>query len=80
MHGTKVYFVWRRNDGHIGASANGMPQNYVTGGADPEKGSTVRASQGIPVTFEKLGEFTEWFGENGAHDFILAEMQKAGAE
>ncbi len=42
------YFVWRRNDGYINATAGGWPRDYPAGYGSPE------------VTFEHLGEFTEW--------------------
>lgn len=67
------YVVWKRNDGAIGASANYLPRNTVTGGAEPAKGESHRPGSGIPITFVQLGEFTEWWP---AHDFIKEQREK----
>jgi hypothetical protein len=42
------YIVWKRNDGYVAASVNHMPSGWV------------QPNDNKPVTFEKLGEFTEW--------------------
>jgi hypothetical protein len=51
------YLIFRRNDGYINCSLNTLPHDWVTGGADPEYPGGPREGAGIPVTFEKLGEF-----------------------
>lgn len=74
------YFVWRRNDGQLGASVNGMPRDYVTGGVyETAKESAERRAKGlplegagIPVTFEKIGEVENW---DDARKMIQAERK-----
>ena len=41
-----TYFIWRRNDGYIGATAGWMPNGWRNPFCD--------------VTFTKLGETTSW--------------------
>jgi hypothetical protein len=67
-----MYIVWRRNDGYVAATV-GMPDDYVTGGSDPLPGTRERIGSGIPVTFEKLGEFVDW---NSAYNMIVTERAK----
>jgi hypothetical protein len=71
------YIVWRRNDGYIAATANHMPQNWLTGGSDPGPGETHRPGSGVPVTFEFLAEFPEWTKE--CYDFIVDARAKEEA-
>ena len=42
------YFVWRRNDGHVGATRNFMPKGWI------------QPNDGKPVTFEHLGTVEKW--------------------
>lgn len=51
-----MFYVWRRNDGYVAVTLQ-MPQDYLTGGAEPEPGSRERVGSGKPVTFVKLDEF-----------------------
>lgn len=42
-----MFYVWRRNDGYVDATAGRMPSDHV-------------GANGKTATFEKLGEFEEW--------------------
>ena len=55
----KSFFVWRRNDGHIGVTTY-MPRDYITGGSEPIISGGERPGFGLPVTFERLAEFDEF--------------------
>lgn len=57
----QAYFVWRRNDGYVNASANRMPNDYEN------------PNNGVKVTFEKIGVFTFW---HDAYQMIEQERQK----
>ena len=62
------YFVWKRNDGHIGVALGSMPTGWTTGGA-----YRTFEGAGQPVTFEKLAEFPSW---EGVSDFVEAQRSK----
>ena len=55
-NGTHTYYVWRRSDGYVAASANHMPFNYT-------------GANGSGNTFEKLAEF-DGFSWHEASAFI----------
>lgn len=67
MEGTipiSPYYVWKRNpDGYISSSCGRFPQGWT----NPD---------GTKVTFELLGEFTEWFGSDGAHQFLKTKIKE----
>ena len=63
-NGTHTYFVWRRSDDYIGASANHMPLNYQ--GADGSK-----------TTFEQLATF-DGFSWDKAYEFIQSQRIPSG--
>ena len=67
-----MFIVWQRDDGYIGATAGYLPRNTVTGGSEPLPGETIRPGSGIPITFEKLGQFEQW---QDACDFIKTNIQ-----
>jgi hypothetical protein len=56
MNKPTIYVVWKRNDGYIAASLNHLPTSWT------------QPCDGKVVTFEKLGEFTEW---HKAYIFIM---------
>lgn len=51
---SKVYYVWRRNDGYISATCGSKPHGWT-------------GTDGSVHTFEHLGEFEKWVD---AHDLI----------
>ena len=55
-----MYFVWKRNDGHVDSSNGGMPRGWTT-------------TKGDTISFEKLGEFENWAD---AYDLIFKERAK----
>jgi len=57
-----IYYVWRRHDGYIHASANNMPAGF-TGG------------DGNINTFEELGRFEVW--EDAYHCIVKNRATEA---